>query len=213
MIIRKVYRAQLHKDKVDAGLKAIEQSINYLKKQIENEQLMTISLYNWEYNLFLYYESVSHDLQPEKLFTGLEENLIDWPGKEDKRYWIPMIDVFHFNEPVSKEHWQRKTSVERKVGKVAHLKPQMVSSYIYYHYQVQEERAFPGDKYEIISMHENLLFGYFEFPKVMEEPLAEKKLQTTGTPDNWADAHMDQHFLSWEDGTIFFKEIETLFTL
>ena len=62
-------------------------------------------------------------------------------------------------------------------------------------------------------MHENLLFGYFEFPKVMEEPLAEKKLLTSGTPENWADTHMDQHFLPWDDGTIFFKEIETIFKL
>lgn len=57
----------------------------------------------------------------------------------------------------------------------------MIGSYIYYHYQLQEERAFLGDKYEIIAMHENLLFAYQGLSKVLGEPLASEKLQTKGT--------------------------------
>ena len=174
---------------------------------------MTLSLYKWEQNIFLYYECIGITIQPHDIFSNLGDCLMGWPGKKDKRKWIPMMDVFHFNQPISKKHWRRKKPVERKVGKVAHLKPEMISSYIYYHYQLQEERAFLGDKYEIISLHENLLFGYFEFPKVIEEPLVEKKLSTSGTPKNWEDAHMDVHFIPWEDGTIFFKEIEQIISI
>lgn len=88
----------------------------------------------------------------------------------------------------------------------------MISSYIYYHYQLQEERAFTGDKYEIIAMHENLLFGYQEFPKVIEEPVVPGRLNTKGTPENWQDSCMDLHFQPWEeDGYLYFKPIEPIF--
>jgi len=122
-----------------------------------------------------------------------------------------MIDVFHFNEPASCGHWLRKEPVERRVGRVAHLNPEMAASYIYFHYQLQEERVFLGPKYEIIAMHENLLFGYQEFPAVVEEPVLPGKLSTTGTPTNWNDSRMDIHFQPWEDGHLYFKPIEQLF--
>ena len=82
-----------------------------------------------------------------------------------------VIDVFHFNEPASHATLVKKSARGEKGWRVRHLKPEMMSSYIYYHYQLQEERAFYGDKYEIIAMHENLLFGYQEFPKVSKSPL------------------------------------------
>jgi hypothetical protein len=88
----------------------------------------------------------------------------------------------------------------------------MVASYIYYHYQLQEERAFLGDKYEIIAIHENMLFGYQEFPKVVEQPLAPPKLKTSGTPADWSDSRMDLHFQPWEDGHLYFKPIDPIFT-
>lgn len=213
MLKRMVYRASLKKEKTQKGLELIKQSFNKCKRLVEEEKLMTCSLYKWEQSIFLYYECIDNAIRPKEIFSSLENCLEDWPGKIEERKWIPMIDVFHFNEPVNKEHWRRKSPVERRVGKVAYLKAEMVSSYVYYHYQLQEERAFFGDKYEIISLHENLLFGYFEFPKVIEEPIVNKKLNTNGTPKNWHDSHMELHFLPWEDGTHFFKEIEQIITL
>lgn len=102
--------------------------------------------------------------------------------------------------------------MERQVGRVAHLKPEMVASYVYYHYQLQEEHAFHGPKYEIIGIHENLLFGYQEFPAIIEEPILPKKLATSGTPEDWNESRMDLHFQPWPDGHLYFKPIETLFS-
>lgn len=181
------------------------------KKYVDNGKLMTIAAFKWEKNIFLYYECINDEVQPEEIFTTLSDFLENWPGKNEVRKWIPMIDVFHFNEPVSYEHWLRKAPVERRAGRVAHLKPEMMASYIYYHYQLQEERAFLGGKYEIIAMHENLLFGYQEFPNVVDEPVASKKLNTSGTPANWNDSRMDLHFQPWEDGHLYFKHIDQIF--
>jgi hypothetical protein len=208
---RLFFRAQFKDDQEASCIKNMLEEKN-VKTMLRNGTFMTIAAFKWDKNVFLYYECIHNEVQPEEIFTTIDSFLEDWPGKNHKRKWIPMIDVFHFNEPVSEEHWRRKAAVETIVGRVAHLKPEMVSSYIYYHYQLQEERAFLGNKYEIIAMHENLLFGYQEFPKVVEEPLAEKKLNTHGTPENWSDSRMDLHFQAWEDGYLYFKNIEEIFS-
>jgi hypothetical protein len=204
---RVIFRAQMKENDQEIAIRNIlaEEKPKCL---VENDEFMVFAAFRWQKNIFLYYECVEEELHPDNIFPTLSEYLEDWPGKEEKRKWIPMIDVFHFNEPVSYEHWLRKEPVEKRVGRVAHLKPEMMSSYIYYHYQLQEERAFLGGKYEIIAMHENLLFGYQEFPNIVEEPLAEKKLKTSGTPENWNDSRMDLHFDPWKDGHLYFKHID-----
>ncbi|MCR8633742.1 hypothetical protein [Paenibacillus radicis (ex Xue et al. 2023)] len=210
---RFMFRTQLRNGHEEAGLLRLAELQEDARELVRDGAIMTIGCYKWMRNLFLYYECIGRDIAPEDMFGGLQEHLEDWPGTQQMRKWILMTDVFHFNEPASYDHWLRKESVERRVGRVAHLKPEMISSYIYYHYQLQEERAFLGDKYEIIAIHENLLFGYQEFPKVIEDPVLPKKLSTSGTPVNWNDSRMDLHFQPWEDGHLYFKPIDEVFTI
>lgn len=207
---RMIYRGKFKEGLEEIAIENMLKEPN-VKKFLDNGRIMTIGAFKWEGNVFLYYECIEEEIFPEQIFTAMEEFLIDWPGEKELRKWIPMIDVFHFNEPASVEHWKRKEPVESRMGRVAHLKPEMMSSYIYYHYQLQEERAFLGPKYEIIAMHENLLFGYQEFPKLVEEPILPKKLNTSSTPKDWKDSRMDLHFQAWEDGHLYFKPIDTIF--
>lgn len=207
---RLIYRAQV-KDGLEEEAKSVLAEEAKPKELVQNKTIMTFAAFIWKKNIFLYYECIEDEIFPEDIFLETEKYLVDWPGKDIVRKWVPMIDVFHFNEPVSKEHWIRKDGVDIRRGRVAHLKPEMVSSYIYYHYGLQEERAFLGGKYEIIAMHEDLLFGYQEFPNVVEEPLAEKRLQTKATPENWNDTRMNLHFNPWEDGYLYFKQIDQIF--
>lgn len=207
---RLIYRAQM-KAGMEEKAKDLLREEKRAKELVENGMVMTFAAFSWKKNIFLYYECMDEEVFPEEVFPGVAEYLEDWPGKDMPRKWIPMIDVFHFNEPVSKEHWLRKEAVELRKGRVAYLKPEMMSSYIYYHYGLQEERAFLGGKYEIIAMHEDLLFGYQEFPNVVEEPVAAKRLSTKATPENWNDTRMDLHFNPWEDGYLYFKPIDQIF--
>ncbi|WP_245237321.1 hypothetical protein [Paenibacillus ihuae] len=173
---------------------------------------MTAAAFSWKDNVFLYYECIGEQIVPEALTGPAIEFLCDWKGEAAPRKWIPMVDVFHFNEPAGYEHWLRKSPVERRVGRVAHLKREMMASYIYYHFQLQEERAFSGNKYEMIAMHENLLFGYQEFPLVIEDPVIPGRLSTKGTPVPWEDSRMDLHFQPWEDdGYLYFKPVEIIY--
>ncbi|SFB50665.1 hypothetical protein SAMN05216312_110266 [Cohnella sp. OV330] len=211
MIERRIYRAEWLDGKKGEGVEALGKSGQALSL-VRAGRVMTAAAFHWENNLFLYYECIDGPIAPEEIAGDAESYLQDWPGQARPRKWIPMIDVFHFNEPTSAEHWLRKDPVERRAGRVAHLKPEMAASYIYYHYQLQEERAFLGPKYEIIAMHENLLFGYQEFPAVMEAPMLPGLLHTKGTPEPWSDARMDLHFQPWEDdGYLYFKQVDPIF--
>lgn len=210
MIQRMIFRAQWEQGQEKAGIDSLRKDTG-AKRLVEAGELMTAAAFTWRNNLFLYYECISRQVQPEEAAGAAVPYLAEWPGEALPRKWIPMIDVFHFNEPAGYEHWLRKEPVERRGGRVAHLKPEMMASYIYYHYQLQEERAFLGGKYEIIAMHENLLFGYQEFPNVVETPVVPGRLATKGTPENWADSRMDLHFQPWEDGYLYFKPVEQIF--
>ncbi|THF73256.1 hypothetical protein [Cohnella fermenti] len=211
MIKRKFYRAEWEDGQEEQGLAALAEG-RQAKELVVREELMTAAAFRWRNQLFLYYECMGRDVAPEEIAGEAMPYLKSWPGQGKPSRWAEMADVFHFNEPESKEHWLRKEPVERRGGRVAHLKPEMIASYIYYHYQLQEERAFFGSKYEIIAIHGNLLFGYQEFPGIVEEPIVPGRLATKGTPDNWNDSRMDLHFQPWEDdGYLYFKPIETVF--
>lgn len=209
-MFRVMARAHIKEGFEEEAIEAAKQG-TAVHQLMEQGEIMTAGCFKWERNVFAYCECVDRLIEPEELLPEMDAFLAIWPGQATARKWVPMIDVFHFNEPASYEHWLRKEPVERRVGRVAHLKPEMAASYIYYHYQLQEERAFLGPKYEIIAMHENLLFGYQEFPAVVEEPLLPGKLSTSGTPAHWPDSRMDLHFQPWEDGHLYFKPVEQLF--
>ena len=193
-VIRMQYRAYLTGE---PGADAVAACKALIDTAVEAGALLVAAVYRWEQNLFAYVESVDVATDPEALFEPLAGSLSAWPGKAKPRLWVPMMDIFHFNEPENLDHWLRKTAPEKRVGKVGVLLPEMVSSYIYYHYGLQEERTFGGDKYEIIALHENLLFGYFEEPLVVEEPLYPQRLNTKSMPENWPDARIPDHFVRW----------------
>lgn len=210
MITRIIYRGIWKTGQDMAGLNALKAD-ETAQQLVREGSLMTAAAFSWRDNVFLYYEYINGELAPEATAGAATPYLIDWPGEAQSRKWIPMVDVFHFNEPADMEHWLRKEPVEQRYGRVAFLKREMMASYIYYHYQLQEERAFHGGKYDIIAMHENLLFGYQELPGVVEKPVVPGRLSTKGTPDPWSDSRMDLHFQPWEDGYLYFKPAEQIY--
>ena len=178
---------------------SLDECRSLLSQAKENGSILTGEAYHWQNNVFVYLEGIGEPADPAILLAPLESALAPWPGKETPRVWIPMMDIFHFNEPMDLDHWKRKTKPEARVGKVGLLHPEMVASYIYYHYGLQEERTFGGDKYEIIALHENMLFGYFELPSVVENPPQEPRLKTKSMPENWSDAKIPSHFIRWTE--------------
>ena len=214
MICRMNYRGQL---KAGCGeteiVKVLESAEAPLNQLIAEQKLLTFSVFKWQHHIFLHYETTDtpcEETEPDRLVPGLETYLESFPGGVAPRYYVPMYDIFHYSHPLSLAHWQRKTAFQ-PLGQIVRLKPEMLSSYIFYHYQLQEEKPGCGDKYGMISIHENLLFFYLEMPGVTETAAIPGKLATQNTPENWQEL-MHRHFIKWEDGD-YWKKIHTLFTV
>jgi hypothetical protein len=168
---------------------------------LKSFNILTLSLFNCEETLFLYYECIDYDVVPTEILGGISLYLKNWPGAKEERLWVPMYDIFHYNKPISIDQWKRKNVVQKPLGMIAKLKPEMISSYIFYHHQYQEEKPGDGDKYGIINLHENLMFFYLEEPCVKEKPQYKGILSTNHTPSNWGEV-MEPHFIYWEDPSL-----------
>ena len=195
---RCVFRDQCKEGLEEAAVQWLRECREGLKRLVESEDLMTASVFKWKRNFFIYYECIKRHFTPEELFPGAGRFLEVWPGEDEKRCWVPMMDIYHCAEPVSKEFWTRKQPVQRTCARLTRLKPEMVSSYIFYHFQYQEEK--PGDwsKYPLISLHENLMFFYTEEPDAPCEVPYKGRLSTSNTPGRWGDV-MFPHFMLWDD--------------
>lgn len=210
-IYRSVYRAQLDDERDETTLAGLRACVEQQRLGMEQGDLMTISLFRWRAHLFCYWESVERETTPEAIFGPINTKLTDWPGgMGGPRQWVPMMDIYHCLEPISVEDWRRKRRNDQISGKVARLNSDWVSSYIFYHYQYQEEQPGVWAKYGLITLHEDLIFFYQEMPYVIEAPRRVGKLQTHNTPEDWQ-AVMYPHFNQWTDaptGQEIWRDVE-----
>ena len=198
-IKRNLFRAAIAEENAAAFAEAAKADEYAIRKAVDDGKLIGLSLYKWKQHVFVYYETIDCECAPCALLPKASALLADWPGEEEPRKWVPLMTVFYFNQPAGFEHWKRKTPVEAHLGKIGVLKPDRIQNYVFYHYALQEERAFGGDKYQILGINENILFAYMEAPVVQEDPVVEPRLKTHVVPENWADAGISPSFIPWED--------------
>ena len=211
-IYRSVYRAQAQSGQAENATAHFKRQVAGLTLGLSPGDLLTISLFRWGAQFLCYWESIERAIPPNVMFGDTSALLIDWPGGAAPRQCVPMADIYHYLAPQSLEDWRRKQPIDRISGKLARLKPDMISSYIFYHYQFQEEQPGSFAKYGIISLHEDLIFFYQEMPYIVEEPRRTGKLRTANTPDHWQEV-MFPHFALWEDvlsGQEIWRDIELI---
>lgn len=172
------------------------EALPVLRNRMKEHGASQLSLFHFGTQLFLYFESPVQSVDPHELFPHCEDALETWPGTDKPRRWVPMTDIFHYQKPISEKHWLRNNVSARPYARIAHLKPDKVASYVYYHYQYQEEKPGDGDKYGMIALHENLMFFYSEDPATVETPPYSGSLSTSNTPSDWAGT-MEPHFIPW----------------
>lgn len=176
------------------------EALPVLQNKMKEFSSSHLSLFHFGTQLFLYYESPFLSVDPHELFPHCEDGLETWPGTDKPRKWVPMIDIFHYQKPVNESHWLRKNPSAKPYARIAHLKQEEMASYVFYHYQYQEEKPGDGDKYGIIALHENLMFFYSEDPATVETPPYSGSLSTSNTPSDWAGT-MEPHFIPWGQPT------------
>ncbi len=204
---RLVFRGQMHPGREKTLQAALPNLQTTLAQRVAADDILTLSLFTWHQQIFLYYECPGAPIAPIDLVGDINSTL----APSASRIWAPMMDIFHFNRPQSLEHWRRDLPPEACTARVVYLRPEMVSSYIFLHYQMQEEKPGGGDKYGQISLHENLLFFYLEQPATNEDAQHKGQLKTKQTPPNWHEV-MFPHFQPWGDteGEELWRPIELL---
>ena len=190
LVQRLVYRAQLLTGHEDEGKRILNDTAL-------PEDVLTLSVFRFHRNLFFYYECAAALRTPDELFPALNTHLETVPFAEEKRHYVRMNEVFHYNRPTENDPWRDKEQGQ-PFGRLNRLRPEMISSYIFYHNQLQEEKPGCGDKYGLIALNENLMFFYEERPYRIEKALYKGRLDTHNTPGGWGEL-MAQHFLPWED--------------
>ncbi|MCH1639422.1 hypothetical protein MJ257_04875 [Paenibacillus timonensis] len=197
---RYIYRAEGEEGAEWAEIWRGPEISHALAEAMERLEVDHLSLFADGNRFYLYYECLREAVPPERLLMAAGERLIVWPGGETEtgtgRRWAPMTDIFHYHQPVAGTDWRHSDRLAEPYGRLARLKPEEAASYIYHHYQYQEEKPGDGDKYGIIGLHESLLFFYSEQPATLEPATYEGKLNTSLKPVRWAEA-MEPHFIPW----------------
>lgn len=209
-VYRCFYEGQMQPAFQEQCLASLKQREMALQQLAEEGKLMTLCVYVYGVHLYVYYEALGEERKPEELFQGSEAYLVPYPGKDQLRFWAERTDVFHFNIPIDAEDWKRPQLPQKRRGSIAMLRPECISRYIFFHYGLQEERNFLGDKYEIISLRDNLLFGYFELPRLIETPSVPGQLYTGVMEQVWQDARMGENFYKWPDTNEYWKDLDSI---
>ncbi|MBR4667379.1 MAG: hypothetical protein IKO76_01330 [Butyrivibrio sp.] len=174
MIRRSQYRCSF---KIVGSHIPIDSSLERCKecfaKLIDEGLVANASFYRYENMGFLYVEEIVADttaeaLDVDKIMADLNPYLKPWPEEDGDAYFAPMINVYYHHIPEDDidlwEH-ERTTAEKTRVGRVAFVFPDKLPSYVRYHNAIVEEGLLKGDKYAFISLHENLLFSYYEEPR------------------------------------------------
>lgn len=117
--------------------------------------------------LYLYVEANTDTVDPNLLAEG---PLVAFP---DGIYWDRASEIFHYSKPMHAQQWKRKLENKEPFVRQCRLLPDKISSYIYYHYQLQEELPGDGNRYGVIYLFRDNLLFYSEMPNEPEtEPHA-----------------------------------------
>ncbi|MFS0725144.1 hypothetical protein [Paenibacillus sp. 1P07SE] len=159
------------------------------------------------YSAFLYGRYLCVYLEADRLHAPfdwdgpLAERLSVWPSLEGSRYSVRMTDIFHDGVPLDRRSWHEGRRIQQRAGSILRLKPEMAASYIFYHYQLQEEEPQRFNKTYLIGYYDNLIFSYQELPAAIDELKPSGALQTRNSPHHEWQERMTLHFQPWENGS------------
>lgn len=224
-IYRLHYRGQLKENvSMETVQQAAELCVENIRRAQKQGKVLTAALYYWKRMLFFYYEAVGEPLSvvepcaltsdslpesgedmqitclhPEELLVPLTPFLQIWPGQTDDRLWVHMYHVFYHSIPEGVEDWTRAKRPEFRRGRIAFLREDKLYSYLYYHKSLVDEGLLTGDKYQSIAIHENILFSYFEEPKI-ETNVKKDLSKESEVVRQWFLVNPNSHFIHMSQG-------------
>ena len=161
-----------------------------------------LSVYSFRDMLFMYFEAEKDTVNPEDIIMGMK----DFPNGEK---WIRMMNVFHYEKPVTRDFWKRKVYPKDTQMRIVYLKPEKVSEYIFYHYKLQEEKHPKYDKFGSIFMYRNMLVMYNEYPEEHAEIDIEPTIPENNLP-NYSGNIIKDLSIAWGDFDDCWRECEKI---
>ncbi|MCI8775559.1 MAG: hypothetical protein HFI50_16925 [Lachnospiraceae bacterium] len=201
---RASYRAALRSDAGEAqNDRAFAECQRILEQEKEAHRLLAASLYRYGRFLFLYTEGIGETAVPEKLFAPAVPLLQKWPvtieEPDNDRVWVLMQPYYYHAIPESAEEWMRNRQPSQRRGRIALLAPGKWENYMMHHLALMREGLIEGDRYHLISIHENVLFSYFEEPKTMTNLQRKPGAQSKALED-WLLTDPESHFMRFVPG-------------
>ncbi|KRF05521.1 hypothetical protein ASG89_20550 [Paenibacillus sp. Soil766] len=190
---------------------ALAEAATSWQRELREQGIVSCAIFAKESGIFVYFEAVSEDCEWEWP-SACRDLLETWPGSGGmKRYAVPMLDIYHDGEPEIRD--ARQNCGRECIGMLAILKPSKISSYIFYHYALQEEKPSCFNPTYIIGAHEELIFSYHERPTpAFVNGATRRKWPAPITPENWHDV-MQPHFIPWsesEQGPILWEKMHAI---
>ncbi|MBW3087199.1 hypothetical protein KIH77_00370 [Bifidobacterium sp. 82T24] len=178
-IERASYRAVLKPDADGAESldEAVRAAADQARQLVDDGILLTVGLYRHRNQLFLYTEHIHEGERPdpEKIrrapddWGWLHGLLRPFPALRGRDIgdveWAYMHPVFWFDEPKSVDYYTRRPKPDARCGRIAVLYPDKLMDYVCHHQAIVHEGLLVGDRYQFISIHDNVLFSYFETPR------------------------------------------------
>lgn len=190
---RASYRAVLRDDASEEALEAaVAAAASDARARVHEGELLTAGLYRYHNQLFLYLEHIYEgqgggedgvasrpNLVPKRcalpdfaairrapaVWRWLDGLLVPFPGLRGLEPWAYMCPVFWFDEPTTPESYLRRPAPDERCGRIAVLQPDKLMDYVCHHQAIVREGRLVGDRFQFISIHDDVLFSYFERPR------------------------------------------------
>ena len=215
MMVRRQFRGWNKRD-IASEMKfgnAVEAAKMQAAGLVEKGSLLLAALFCYESMCYLYYETLEERVYPGDFLWPLEPFMKQWPEAEGKTAWLPMCCVYYHSVPGPVEDWGRGRSGKTRVGRIAYLYPEKLASYVYWHQAIVDEGLFEGDKYQYISLHETVLFSYYEEPKEMVSIRGVEGKSESEAIKGWMEQRPETHFDRERTGGSNFMVIPALFSV
>ena len=189
---RASYRAALKPGAREERLAAaVDAAAARARELIVEERLLTAGLFRYRDQLFLYLEHV-YEAEAAPVSASPRTGLIParpvrpdfdairampategWldgllspsPGLRGLEPWVYMHPVFWFDEPTTVESYLRVPVPDERCGRIAVLRPDALMDYVCHHQAIAREGKLVGDRFQFISIYDDVLFSYFERPR------------------------------------------------
>jgi hypothetical protein len=212
-IFRHQFKAKIQEESLKVFAKLLREKNDEIDGHLAGLNVDFFKLFQFDDLLFVYLESQTllTNFDFPAIFDGM---LMDWPGEAGNRKFVSMLDIFHDAIPRSESVWRDFGSPRESLGSIVYLRPEKYCSYVFYHFQLQEEGVRKFNKHYIIGAHENCLFSYQELPAVIDKTNHDRILSTNVSPENWVEL-MGEHFRPWSEGLDIeapWKSMEEIFS-